>query len=284
MNIEILKYEFVQNALSASILASIVCGLIGPFIVTKRLASISGGLSHTAFAGLGMAYWLGINPLFGASVVVILASLFIGYNEERKFDQNDLLIGILWAAGVAVGIIFISLTPGFVPDLMSFLFGNILTVPDSDLKIASSLCLIVCLFVMIFYKGFVAITLDEEYALARCLPVRRLKMGLMVLIALAIVILIQVVGIILVIALLTIPVAIASELSHKFRSIMIYSILIGIFSCLAGLMISYWRELPSGASIILTGVLLLSLVKIIKKVSLHLCRQSPPLVGGSTKD
>jgi len=274
MNIEILKYEFVQNALLASLLASIVCGLIGPFIVTKRLASISGGLSHTAFAGLGMAYWLGINPLYGASVVVILASLYIGYNEERKIDRNDLLIGILWAAGVAVGLIFISLTPGFVPDLMSFLFGNILTVPDSDLKIASGLCLIVFLSVMIFYRGFVAIALDEEHALARRLPVRVLKMGLMVFIALSIVILIQVVGIILVIALLTIPVAIASELSQKFRNIMIYSILIGVFSCVAGLIISYWRELPSGASIILTAVLLLTLVKTTKKLALYLRRQS----------
>ena len=272
MNIEILKYEFVQNALLASLLASIVCGLIGPFIVTKRLASISGGLSHTAFAGLGMAYWLGINPLYGASVVVILASLYIGYSEERKIDRNDLLIGILWAAGVAVGLIFISLTPGFVPDLMSFLFGNILTVPDSDLKIASGLCLIVFLSVMIFYQGFVAIALDEEYALARRLPVRVLKMGLMVLIALSIVILIQVVGIILVIALLTIPVAVASELSQKFHNIMIYSILIGVFSCVAGLIISYWQELPSGASIILTGVLLLTLVKTTKKLALHLRR------------
>ena len=109
--------------------------MIGPFVVTKRLASITGGLSHTAFAGLGLAYWLGFNPIYGASLVVILAALFIGYNEGMKIDKNDLLIGILWAAGVAAGILFISMTPGFVPDLMSFLFGNILTVTDSDLKI-----------------------------------------------------------------------------------------------------------------------------------------------------
>jgi len=157
---------------------------------------------------------------------------------------------------------------------MSFLFGNILTVPDSDLKIASGLCLIVFLSVTIFYQGFVAIALDEEYALARRLPVRMLKMGLMVLIALSIVILIQVVGIILVIALLTIPVAIASELSQKFRNIMIYSILTGIFSCVAGLIISYRQELPSGASIILSGVLLLTLIKTTKKLSLYLRRRS----------
>ncbi|HOO40482.1 MAG TPA: metal ABC transporter permease [Syntrophales bacterium] len=261
MIVDILQYEFMQNALLASLLASIVCGLIGPFIVTKRIVSISGGLSHTAFAGLGLAYWLGFNPLYGAALVVIAASLFISHNENRNIDRSDLLIGMLWAAGVAAGILFISLTPGFIPDLMSFLFGNILTVPDSDLRIAFGLFLIVFISVMIFYKGFVAISLDEEYASTRHLPVRGLKTGLMVLIALSIVTLIQVVGIILVIALLTIPVAVASELSMKFRTIMVLSIVVGIVSCASGLTFSYLFEIPSGAAIIMTGILILILLK-----------------------
>jgi zinc transport system permease protein len=211
--ITILSYEFMQNAILAGVLASIVCGVIGPFIVTRRMVFISGGLSHTAFGGLGIAYWLGIRPLFGATAFVLAAALLIGRMEEKRVSRNDLFIGILWAVGVAIGIIFIHITPGYAPDLMIFLFGNILTVPRTDVIIMLVLVLIVCGTVALFYNGFVAIALDEEYARARRLPVAALKMGLMILTALTIVTLIQVVGILLVIALLTIPVAVASELS-----------------------------------------------------------------------
>jgi zinc transport system permease protein len=261
----ILSYEFMQNAILSGILASIVCGVIGPFIAARRMVFISGGLSHTAFGGLGIAYWLGINPLFGATAFVLAAAVIIGRLEERKLSQNDLLIGILWAVGVAIGIIFIHMTPGYAPDLMAFLFGNILTVPRADVAIMLVLVLIVCGTVALFYNGYVAITLDEEYARARRLPVAALKMGLMILTALTIVTLIQVVGILLVIALLTIPVAIASELSRNFRRIMLISVICGILICLSGITASYFIELPSGASIILIGGILLGLVKGIKR-------------------
>lgn len=257
----ILKYEFMQNAIAVGIMASIVCGLIGPFIVTRRMVFISGGLSHAAFGGLGIAYWLGIRPLFGATAFVLATAVLIGRREEKRVDHNDLVIGILWALGVAVGIVFIHLTPGYAPDLMSFLFGNILTVPRSDVWITLSLVLLVSVSILTFYRGFVAIALDEEYARARRLPVNSLKMGLMILTALSIVTLIQVVGILLVIALLTLPVAIASELSFNFRRIMILSVLFGIAICLAGLTVSYFIELPSGASIILIAGGLLGAVK-----------------------
>jgi zinc transport system permease protein len=260
----ILSYEFTQNALAAAILASIVCGLIGPFVVARRMVFISGGLSHTAFGGLGIAYWLGIRPIYGATVFVLAAALFLGSLEEKKLNQNDLFIGIFWAVGVAIGIVFVHMTPGYAPDLMSFLFGNILTVPRTDVAVMLVLVLIVIVTVAIFYKGFVAVALDEEFARARRLPVYSLKTGLTVLTALTIVTLIQVVGILLVIALLTIPVAIASELSMNFRKIMALSIAFGIAICLLGLYISYSIEFPSGASIILTGGALLAMVKILK--------------------
>lgn len=253
----ILSYEFMQNAILVGIMASIVCGVIGPFIVTRRMVFISGGLSHTAFGGLGIAYWLGIRPLFGAMAFVLAAAVLIGRQEEKSLSRNDLFIGILWAVGVAIGILFIHMTPGYAPDLMSFLFGNILTVPRADVLITLLLTLIVTGAVTIYYNGFVAIALDEEYARARRLPVAALKMGLMILTALSIVMLIQVVGILLVIALLTIPVAIASELARNFRRIMLLSILCGILICLSGLMASYFIEFPSGASIILIGGALL---------------------------
>ncbi len=263
----ILSYEFMQNAILVGIMASIVCGVIGPFIVTRRMVFISGGLSHTAFGGLGIAYWLGIRPLIGATAFVLAAAVLIGRQEEKKMSRNDLFIGILWAVGVAIGIVFIHMTPGYAPDLMTFLFGNILTVPRADVIITLFLVLIVSGTVMIFYNGFVAVALDEEYARARRLPVAALKMGLMILTALSIVTLIQVVGILLVIALLTIPVAVASELSMNFRRIMLLSILCGILICLSGLMASYFIEFPSGASIILIGGALLGAVKGVKRVT-----------------
>ena len=263
----ILSYEFMQNAILIGIMASIICGVIGPFIVARRMVFISGGLSHTAFGGLGIAYWLGIHPLFGAAAFVLTSAVLIARMEEKKLSQNDLFIGILWAVGVAIGIVFIHMTPGYAPDLMTFLFGNILTVPRLDVIITLILVLSVTAAVLIFYRGFVAIALDEEYAKARRLPVASLKMGLMILIAISIVILIQVVGILLVIALLTIPVAVASELSGNFHRIMFLSVLCGIVTCLSGLLISYFIAFPSGASIILIGGALLGLVKGVKRIS-----------------
>lgn len=259
---EVLSYGFIQHAILVGIMASVVCGVIGPFIVARRMVFISGGLSHTAFGGLGIAYWLGIHPLFGATAFVLAAAVLIARINEKNLNQNDLAIGILWAVGVAIGIIFIHLTPGYAPDLMTFLFGNILTVSPGDLLVTLMLVLTVTAAVVVLYRGFVAVALDEEYAKTRRLPVASLKMGLMVLTALSIVTLIQVVGILLVIALLTIPVATASELTRDFRRIMLLSILCGITTCLAGLLVSYIAELPSGAAIILCGGVQLGLVRI----------------------
>lgn len=276
----LLSYEFMQNAILTGIMASIVCGVIGPFIVARRMVFISGGLSHTAFGGLGMAYWLGINPIYGASLFVLFAALVIGWWEE-KITKYDMFIGILWAFGVAVGIIFIHLTPGYVPDLMTFLFGNILTVSRTDMHITLLLTLIVTLPIFIFFRGLTFVTFDEEYARTRNLPVKGLNMLLISLVALSIVTLIQVVGIILVIALITIPVAIAGELSGSFKGIMALSTIFGVFFCLFGLFLSYFGELPSGATIIMTGVIALILIKGLKELATK-CRHVKNRVAKST--
>lgn len=269
---DFLSYTFMQNALLAGLFASVVCGIIGPFIVAKRMVFISDGLSHTAFGGLGIAYWLGINPLFGAVAAAVAGAAVIGAFEEKRLYRNDLLIGIIWAVGMALGIAFIYITPGFAPDLMTFLFGNILTVSRTAVAIFSVLVMIVVLSVIVFYRGFVSITLDEEYAQSLGLPVKALNIGLMLLIALSIVVLIQVVGIILLIALLTIPVAIGSELSTRFMRIIAISILTGMLICLGGLIISYNIEFPSGPAIILVGGALLGLIKIVKRAATRRAR------------
>ncbi len=256
----------MRNALLTAVMASIICGLIGPFIVTKRMVFTSGGLSHSAFGGLGIAYWLGINPLYGAMIFVLFAAAGLGWHEKHKDDQYDMFIGILWAAGMATGIIFIHMTPGYAPNLMTFLFGNILTVSLGDVYIIFALFLIVVTVVGVFFKGFTAIALDEEYAKVRNLPVKFLNTGLLILVALSIVALIQVVGIILVIALLTVPVAIAEEFSFHFKTIMAVSVFSGILICISGLIVSYFVEFPSGASIILIGVFFLGMIKLFKRI------------------
>jgi zinc transport system permease protein len=265
----------MQNAILVGILASIVCGVIGPFIVTRRMVFISGGLSHMAFGGLGIAYWLGIRPLIGATLFVLAAAVLMARIEEKKSNRNDLLIGILWALGVAIGILFIHLTPGYAPDLMTFLFGNILTVPRPDVWITLLLVVGVTAVVAVFYRGFVAVSLDEEFARTRGLPVSRLKLAMMLLAAVSIVTLIQVVGILLVIALLTIPVAVALELASEFRRIMGLSILCGVVICLSGLAASYAIEIPSGATIILIGSAWLGLVTGIKRLKRCRPRRQP---------
>lgn len=263
---DILSYEFMRNAVIAGIMASIVCGVVGPFVVTKRMVFISGGLSHAAFGGLGIAYWLGIKPLYGAIAFVVFNALILAEMEDDRTYRNDLIIGILWAVGVAVGVIFIYMTPGYAPDLMSFLFGNVLIVSHADLINTAVLVSIVTISVFLFFRGFVLIAFDEDYARAKQLPVKALNRGLIILTAVSIVTLIQVVGIILVIALLTIPVAIANEVSMNFKKIMFLSALLGIFICIVGLFLSYFSELPSGASIVLVGGASLGLVKSIKKL------------------
>ncbi|HPX11446.1 MAG TPA: metal ABC transporter permease [Syntrophales bacterium] len=258
---DLLSYEFMRNALAASILASILCGVIGPFVVTRKMVFAGGSMSHSAFGGMGIACWLGLNPLAGALAFTVLAALFLSAAGRRSTEENDLLIGVLWAVGMALGIVFIHITPGYVPDLMSFLFGNILLVPRGDLVLAAVLTAVVTVSVIVFFRGFVSIALDEEFARSRKMPVKGLHTGLLVLVALAIVTLIQVVGIILVLALLTIPVAVAREFTIRFTRLMILSSVTGILLCIGGLAVSFTMNLPSGAAIILLGALLLGAVK-----------------------
>jgi len=252
--LEILGYEFFRNALLAGILASIACGIIGSYVVVKRMVALSGGISHAAFGGIGLGYFLGFDPILGAVGFALVVSTGIGILREKAVQNLDTLIGAVWAAGMALGILFISLTPGYAPDLFSYLFGNILLVPQGDLLLMAVLALVIIGTVIIVYSPLLAVTFDEEYARVMNLPVTALMLLLLGLTALTVVMLIRVVGIILVIALLTLPAAIAREYAGEMRRMMVLAVAGGMIFTFSGIWLSYLFDIPSGATIILVSV------------------------------
>jgi zinc transport system permease protein len=252
--LEILGYEFFRNALFAGILASIACGIIGSYVVVKRMVALSGGISHAAFGGIGLGYFLGFDPILGAVGFALAVSTGIGILREKAVQNLDTLIGAVWAAGMALGILFISLTPGYAPDLFSYLFGNILLVPQGDLLLMGVLALVIIGAVIIVYSPLLAVTFDEEYARVMNLPVTGLMLLLLGLTALTVVMLIRVVGIILVIALLTLPAAIAREYAGEMRRMMVLAVAGGMIFTFSGIWLSYLFDIPSGATIILVSV------------------------------
>ena len=257
--LEVLQYEFMRNALIAGLLAAIACGIVGVYVVVKRVVFISGGIAHASFGGIGLGYFLGINPILGAMFFAIASALGMGLVTKRMRLPEDTAIGILWAMGMALGIIFISLTPGYAPDLFSYLFGNILTVPAFDLMLMLILDVIIITLVLLFYKEFLLLSFDEEFSTIAGVPTERLYLLLLCMIALTVVVLIRVVGIILVIALLTIPAALARQFTHSLKKMMLLSILAGAVFTFSGLWLSYLLDLASGATIILVGGIVLSI-------------------------
>lgn len=247
----ILEYSFMQNAFIAAVLVSVACGLVGTYVVIKRIVFISGGISHAAFGGIGLGYFLGINPIMAAIPFSIVSSLIMGITSKKVKISEDTAIGILWSLGMAMGIIFINLTPGYVPDLMSYLFGSILTVPVNDIIIMFLLDLIIIITVLLFYREFQGISFDEEFSQVIGMPTTYIYLLLLSLVALSVVVMIKVVGVILVIALLTIPAAIAKQYTYKIGHMMILAVILGIILTIGGLFVSYLFNLASGATIVL---------------------------------
>ena len=262
---EFLEYDFMLNALTASLLASIACGIIGSYIIVKKIVFITGGIAHTAYGGIGLGYLLGINPLIGAVGFSLGAAGFISYMRKRNNENEDILIGLMWAFGMALGVLFISFVPGYVPDLMSYLFGNILTISGTEIWLMVILDLVIVTIVAILFKQLRAITFDEEFAQTTGLPVDNLYLLLMSLIAITIVVLIKLVGIILVIALLSIPSAISVKFNKGLKSMMFVSVLLALGFMLVGLLLSYYLNLPSGSTIIMVAVFSYLLAAVINK-------------------
>lgn len=259
---EIFTYEFMRHALLAGFLASISCGIIGSYVVIKRIVFISGGIAHTAYGGIGLGYFLGFNPMLGALGFTVLSAIGMGIVSDRSAQRSDTIIGVMWAAGMALGIVFVSLSPGYTTDLMSYLFGNILVVPVMDIWLMLALNLIIVITVIALYEELKATSFDEEFARTAGLNTRLLNLVLLVLIALTIIVLIRAVGIILVIALLTIPAATAGRLTSSLKNMMIIAIILGMLFTSGGLLLSYVFDLPSGATIILLAGFVFMLVSI----------------------
>jgi zinc transport system permease protein len=257
--LEALQYEFMRNALMAGLLAAVACGIVGVYVVVKRIVFISGGIAHASFGGIGLGYFFSINPIIGALVFSLASGLAIGGITRKTRLPADTAIGILWAIGMALGVIFINLTPGYAPDLMSYLFGNILTVPMSDILLMLVLDAVIIGIIVAFYKEYLILSFDEEYATAIGMPVERLYLLLLVMIALTVVVLIRVVGMILVIALLTFPAAMARQFTHNMKRMMLLSVLFGFLFTMGGLWLSYVLKLPSGATIILLSGIVLAI-------------------------
>ncbi len=250
----ILHYEFVRNAVIASILVGIACGIVGSLVVVKRIVFISGGISHAAFGGIGIGLFLGFNPVIAAIPFSILSALLIGALKRARVSE-DTSIGILWAVGMAIGIIFASLTPGYATDLISYLFGNILMVSKQDIIMMIALDSLIILLIILFYREFLAVCFDEEFAATLGIPVDLFYSMLLCGVALSVVVLVKVVGIILVIALLTIPAAIAKQFTDDLKNMIIVSTFVCIALTIAGLYLSFVLNLPSGATIVLFSAL-----------------------------
>ncbi|HHW48830.1 MAG TPA: metal ABC transporter permease [Clostridiaceae bacterium] len=249
----LLKYSFLQNALIGSILASIACGIIGTLIVEKKLVMMSGGIAHTSFGGVGMGYFLNIEPIIGALIFAVTAAAGISVINKKSRTNTDVLVGMFWSVGMAMGILFISFTPGYPPDMASYLFGDILTVSHLDLIIMLILDIAVMIVITALYDHFKAYLFDEEFASVVKIRTAILEYLLYIMIAFTIVVLIRVVGIVLVIALLTVPPAIAKFITYDLKKIILSSVILGMLFCIAGLWISYELHIASGASIILVA-------------------------------
>jgi zinc transport system permease protein len=245
------QHGFLQTAVIAALLSSIGCGVIGTYVVVKRIAYIAGGIAHSVLGGMGAAVYFGFDPLIGALPAAILAALLIGLIRLYWRAQEDTLISALWAIGMAVGVIFIAKTPGYQGDLMSYLFGNILLVPEQSLWFMAGLDLVLLLVVAAFHRQFLAVVFDEEFARLRGVPVTFFYLLLLVLVAVTVVLLIQVVGLILVLALLTLPAAVAGHYVNSLGRMMLIATLLGITVSISGIALSYEPDLPAGPTIIL---------------------------------
>ena len=264
--LDALNYEFIQNAIIAGLLVSFASGIIGSLIVVNRMVFLAGGIAHTSYGGIGLAVYFGFPIFLGASLFAVSAALLMAYVTLNERDRIDTFIGLIWAVGMAIGIILIDLTPGYNVDLMSYLFGSILAVSNDDIYIMSGLLGVIIFVITFWYREILAVSYDSEYASLRGINIKLFYTIILVLSALTVVVAIKVVGLILVIALLTIPIYIAEKLSNSLASMMFVSGILSSIFTLIGLWLSYNYDLTSGASIIMVSAISLGIFMIGNKL------------------
>jgi len=262
--IEILQYDFIQNALISGVLISITAGIIGTLVVVNKITFLTGGIAHSAYGGIGLAIFLGIPVLFGATIFAVITAIFIAIITLKNRSRIDAIIGMMWASGMAIGIIFVDLTPGYNVDLMSYLFGSIIAVSNTDIVYMSLLDIFIISIVLFFYKEILAVSYDSEFATLRGINVKFFYTLILILSALCVVAAIKAVGLILVIALLTIPTYLAEIFASKLSSMMVISTIFATIFTILGLIVSYFYDISSGASIVMVAVIVLTAVRLIK--------------------
>jgi zinc transport system permease protein len=258
----LVQYEFLRNALLTGLLASVVCGIIGTFVVVRRITFVADGIAHCVLGGMGVAYFIqkmyfpAFHPFYGAVIAALGAALLIGFVRLHAREREDTVIGALWAVGMAVGVLFMAKTPGYGQDLSAYLFGDILMITSRDLWTVAGLDLVVITLTAVFYNPMLAVCFDEEFARLRGVPVQAVYMLMLCLTALTVVVLATVVGVVMVVALLTLPTAVAGQFTHTMRRMMVLAVLVCVGVTAGGLYASYTTNLPSGATIIvLAGAL-----------------------------
>ena len=253
LQLDFLEYDFMRSALAAGLVASVLCGIIGIYVMLNKIVFISDGIAHAAFGGIGLGYFLGLDPLTFGIGSAILTALGIGMVSSRARVSEDTAIGVFMATGMALGIMLMTLSKGYARDLYGYLFGNILAVSWNDVMIIMALTVTIFLLVFLLYKEFLVLSFDPIYGEAIGLPVQSLRLLLLGMVAFSVVALIKIVGIIMVIALLTIPGAISRQHMKGLPAIMAFSVFLGSIFVTIGLFISYLLDVPSGATIILTA-------------------------------
>lgn len=263
---EYLQYAFFRNALIGIIIISIAGGIIGTYIITRRLVSITGGVTHACFGGLGLGYYIGINPVVMASVFAVVSSLGVDWISHRYHVREDSAIAVVWAFGMAIGILFVFMTPGYVPELNGFLFGNILTITSSDLWLFSVFTLILLLFIFFCHRLVLACAFDSDFAKVSGLRVRLVNYVMTILVAVCVVLTIRLVGIMLLISLLTLPILIAEIWFRRFSGIMIASAFISALTSVGGLFLATLDDVPCSAIIVLLQIAVYVVARIAKDI------------------
>ena len=261
---DILQYNYLSNALVACVLSGITCGIIGTYIVARRMVFLCGGITHASFGGLGIAFYLGANPILGATVFAILSALGIEWSNSRSKIRPDSAIGMVWGIGMAIGAFFIALRPGYTSgDMANFLFGSILTVTNGDIIALAILSIVLIIGALLWHRPIMFAAFDRNFAEASGVPVKLINYAMAVITAITIVLSIRTMGIVLLISLLTMPVVTANLIFKNYKQIAPASVVIAVVAGVAGIALSYHAEVPSGPAIIFTLAVLFITIKLL---------------------